>query len=194
MSTRGIIGFVVEGDEKIDEVPSDAYPSGVGLDTLRWLRLQDPTTLRRAARRVRVVEFDARPTPADIAILDSRVLARLRDWNVDPSTETWWMDVLAPLAGYPAWALVAGVIVDASERALDSLYTEWGYVIDLDREIFEAYVGFQRQPHSRGRFAQRPVPPTAAKGFWPLALVAEWPLMQLPADDEFCQMLEPRRS
>jgi hypothetical protein len=188
MSTQGIIGFVVDGDEKIGEIASDAYPSGVGLDTLRWLRPQDPSTLRKAARKVRVVEFHARPTAADIAKLDSRVLAILRDWKIDPST-TEWGEVLRPLAGSPMWALVAQVIADASEFALDSLYTEWGYVIDLDRDVLEAYQGVQRVPHRHGRFARRPVP-AVAKGYWPLALVAEWPLTQLPTDDEFCQVFE----
>jgi hypothetical protein len=91
MSTRGIIGFVVEGDEKIDEMPSDAYPSGVGLDTLHWLRLQDPTTLRPAARRVRVVEFDARPTAADVAMLVPRqaedTAAKFREVMPKPAVE-----------------------------------------------------------------------------------------------------------
>ena len=104
MSTEGIIGFVVDGDEKIGEVPSDAYPGGVGLDTLHWLRVQDPSMLRRAARRVRVVEYDARPTATDIARLDSRVLARLSDWKIDPSTSD-WRYVLGPFAGDAVWTL-----------------------------------------------------------------------------------------
>jgi len=37
MSTRGFIGFVVDGVEKIFTRGSDAYPREAGADVLRWL-------------------------------------------------------------------------------------------------------------------------------------------------------------
>ena len=38
MGTRGFVGFVAEGREVIAYQQFDSYPSGVGVDTLRWLR------------------------------------------------------------------------------------------------------------------------------------------------------------
>lgn len=39
------------------------------------------------------------------------------------------------------------------EFASNSLFCEYAYVIDLDREQLEIYNGFQKSPHNRGRYA-----------------------------------------
>jgi hypothetical protein len=81
-----------------------------------------------------------------------------------------------------ATLLEAGVMLDGSDGVADSLWSEWGYLIDLDAATFEVYRGFQQAPHTAGRFADRP---SAQEGYYPVALVASWSLANLPSRAEF---------
>jgi hypothetical protein len=78
--------------------------------------------------------------------------------------------------------LEAGVTLDRSDFPADSLFCEWGYLIDLDAMTFEVYRGSQKAPHTAGRFARRP---PAEEGYHPVALVASWPLADLPDWEAF---------
>lgn len=78
--------------------------------------------------------------------------------------------------------LGAGVIEDASGFPADSLFAEWGYVADFDGGKFEVYRGFQHHAHSEGRFAS---PEANEGGYFPVRLVASWPLDALPSDKDF---------
>ena len=40
MSTRGFIGFVIDGTEKIAYNHYDSYPSALGLNVLHWLHVE----------------------------------------------------------------------------------------------------------------------------------------------------------
>jgi hypothetical protein len=82
--------------------------------------------------------------------------------------------------------LQAGVTADASDFPMDSLYCEWGYLIDVDTATFEVYTGFQKAPHDAGRFAHRP--PTN-EDYYPVALAASWPFTALPGPRQFMDQL-----
>jgi len=68
MGTRGFLGFVVDGDEKIGYSHYDSYPSGLGIDTLTWLReaVSDMDGLCTQAAALRVVSDDVAPTDEDV--------------------------------------------------------------------------------------------------------------------------------
>jgi hypothetical protein len=59
-----------------------------------------------------------------------------------------------------------------------SLHCEWAYFVNIDAGTFEVYKGFQREPHQLGRFADE----TQRSGYYPCALVAEFPLDDIPED------------
>jgi hypothetical protein len=92
---------------------------------------------------------------------------------------------------------VKSVLLD-TDFAADSLFCEWAYVLDLDREVLEVYTGFQKTPHQKGRFANMPYEPEGhRKGkpqeYWPVALVREWPLAKLPRTaDAFVKAATPK--
>jgi len=182
MGTRGFIGFVVDDDEKIAYCQYDAYPSGVGIKVLRWLQAATDSVpaLRERVRRLRVVSPNATPTRRDIA-----TLARFGDPSVDgPITNTEitsWYQLLRKTQGNPAAILEAGVIEDASGFPCDSLFCEWGYLVDLAAERFEVYRGFQQAPHGEGRFASR----SGIDGYRPVARVAGWAFSRLPGHEAF---------
>lgn len=198
MGTRGFVTFVIDGDEKTAYNHRDSYPDGLGLSVLRWLRTENDRTaatgaqdwlraITDAARSLRVVSPDSSPTAKDIE--------RLRQWswnrarhggNKDLRDGQEWYDLLHETQGEPGLILEAGVIEDAGTFPQNSLFAEWGYVIDLDAGNFEVYEGFQRARHSKGRFAGKP----GADGYSPVALKASWPLSELPDDSAFMAAAE----
>lgn len=183
MSTRGFVGFVVDGTEKIAYNHSDSYPEGLGKDVLSWLRLGfDIEFLRIAARTLRVVTDETPITDEDIL--------RLRpftDRNVGERKERPdWYQLLRHTQGKPGEMLRAGVIQNAAEFPLSSLFAEWGYLVDLDAGTLEVYRGFQKSSSIKGRFAGRP----GQDGYYPCALIKSWPLSALPDDEAFIVALQ----
>lgn len=116
-----------------------------------------------------------------------RVRNVLLDRAEDDSDRTYYaaasIEELLELATYDLGTLLqAGIIIDGSGYPVDSLVSEWGYLIDLDTATFEVYRGFQNQPHTTGRFAHRP---PVHENYYPVALVASWPLADLPDQASF---------
>jgi hypothetical protein len=187
MSTRGFIGFVVDGTEKIAYNHHDSYPSGVGADVLTWLRtaVGDIEALTEQARALRVVPVDSEPTGADI----ERLRGSLDRSVGEPRDRPDWYQLLRRNQGNPAAMLAAGVIEDGSDFPTDSLFAEYGYVVDLDAQVFEVFRGFQTAPHSSGRFAGR-TGPDDSREYFPCALAASWRFDALPTDDVFVATVE----
>lgn len=201
MGTRGFVGLVVDGTEKISYNQFDSYPSGLGVDTLGWCatlsteRVGDEDQLDhvlRLARALRVIDGQTPPTSAEV-----RLLRRFADLSVGERRETDWYCLLRQTQGDLGRILESGVLVDASDFALDSLFCEWGYLVDLDAGRFEVYKGFQTEPHQRGRFASRTAPTdvqrtslTSGNEYRPVALVRSWPLDDLPTEEWFIVELD----
>jgi hypothetical protein len=191
MGTRGFVGFIADGTEKIAYNHFDSYPSGLGVDVLSWLRTagQDVEALREQVRALRVVDPNSQPTAEDI-----ERLRPFADLGVGRQTVDDWYSLLRDTQGKPAAMLRAGAIEDASGFPLDSLFAEWGYVIDVDAQTFEVYVGFQSAPHDKGRFASRPpYKPEHQRStdYYPVALVGSWPLGELPDEKTFVETVDP---
>jgi hypothetical protein len=176
MSTRGFLGFVIDQAEKIAYNNYDSYPDGLGLAVLDWLQGMDREVVEDQVRKIRVVASDTTPTDADI-----ERLLKYADVVVGSNAVNDWYVLLRKTQGKPGLMLEAGVIQDASEFPADSLWAEWGYIIDFDQGVFEVYRGFQKAPHSRGRFAHL----TGSDGYVPVALVATWSLGDLPDHERF---------
>lgn len=193
MSTRGFIGFVVDGTEKIAYNHHDSYPSGLGLDVLNWIRANlhaltcdlhrsesgGPVSL---AQQLRVVEPDSEPTDADIERLKGSWDPTVGERRDRPD----WYQLLRHNQGDLAATLAAGVIEDGSDFPADSLFAEWGYLVDLDAQVFEAYRGYQKAPHEAGRFAGR----SGRDGYYPCTLAGSWRFDALPTEDAFVAQLE----
>jgi hypothetical protein len=180
MSTRGFLGFVVDGTEKIAYNHDGSSPDQLGVNVLRWLRtVPSWELLRGRVRAARVVECTSEPTPDDM-----RQLREFTDPAVSDGRD--WYALLRRTQGDPAAILRAGVIEDASHFPLDSTWAEWGYLIDLDNKTFEIYEGGQGRSHSSGRFADRP---WADDDYGPVALLDSWPLSALPDDEALIALI-----
>jgi hypothetical protein len=164
---------------------------------LEWLgsALLDPAELRRQAAELRMVGEDETPTPEEIEAFYARYGwgAAAHGGTADLRENQQWYDLLHELQGKPGEILRAGISPDAASFPADSLFCEWAYVVDLDGDgRFEVYQGFQHSPHDKGRFADREPAERGGSGvgtYYPVALVASWPLAQLPDRDEFLRAM-----
>lgn len=190
MGTRGALGFVADGTEKITYNHNDSYPGGLGTDVLGWLRNQDPDFLRMQVKALQVVDPDSTPTPEQIKKLRRYAVTDVSTGNLEE-----WYVLLRHTQGDPAAILDAGYLIDGGEFPADSLYCEYAYVVDTDKGVFEAYRGFQREPHTDGRFAGRPLDEAeqarriralgSTYTYYPVRLVASWELTELPEPEAF---------
>lgn len=196
MGTRGFVGFVSGGLTAITYNHFDSYPSGIGVDVLAWLVGLDAEGLNTAkaqAANLRIISDEVPPSVED--------MNRLSAYNDDrvtgnPAVQPNWYQLLRKTQGNPGAILDAGLYEDSFEFPFDSLFCEWGYLIDFDSEVFEVYEGFQKQPHDKGRFAaMRPYAQTSDMGagfYYPVRLKASWPLSALPTEEAFLTATESR--
>jgi len=179
MGTRGFLGFVIDGAEKITYNHFDSYPEGLGNDVRDWLSTVDLAQAADSARMLRVVDPDSVPTAEEKEALQQYADAHVGSQRLDD-----WYVLLRHTQGEPALILAAGVMGDSAEFPLNSLFAEWGYIVDFDSQMFEVYKGFQHEPHEEGRFASR-TGDGMHEGYYPCRLIAQWPLSQIPSEEEF---------
>lgn len=187
MGTSGFVGFVIDGVEKFVVTNGDSYPSSVGVEVLSWLaEHQDDLVLGTPGgpldrvRALRLVPTSFEPDNDPEAF--GRVRDALRGGPYDEFADA-SVDEVLDFAAYDLGTLLrGGLAFDGTAFPLDSLFCEWGYLVDLDARTFEVYRGFQTNPPTVGRFVGRsPV----GDDHFPVALVASWPLVALPDRDAF---------
>jgi hypothetical protein len=201
MGTRGIVGVVAGEVEKIAYNQYDSYPEGVGWDTLKELR----SIIKRGklnkyydlALTAHLVNDEVKPTKSEIEFLG----ARFADTSVSTGSLEEWYVLLRNLQGKLFDTLKAGYIHDNKVFIFDSLYCEWGYIVNFDTKTFEVYMGFQTKPHDKGRYAglksenfERTKKALKGVGgsdeYYPCALVKTYPFDALPDKKQFLKDME----
>lgn len=194
IGTRGIVGVIVGGQAKVAYNHFDSYPEALGVTTLLDLRMQHIAdgggkhtwaAVRDQAQTVRMIQDEGpdkgeRPTDADKA-----ALADYLDTRVSGGSSDDWYCLTRNLQGKLLEMLKVGYMVDAGEFPHDSLFCEWGYVLNLDEGTFEVYRGFQKAPHSDGHWAHLGRYPREHGDYYPIRRVATWHLHELPTQEEF---------
>lgn len=71
------------------------------------------------------------------------------------------------------------------EFAGDSLFCEWGYVLDLDKNVLEVYKGFNHAASYSGRFNDLIDPKSE---YAPIFLIKSYSLDDLPSLDDFISL------
>lgn len=173
MSTRGLVGVIVDDQIKATYNHSDSYPSWLGQRVLEFSRtLTDAATYDvtiAQARDVRMIEDDDAAVPeTDLAALAAKgVLPNTAVGNRADSPT--WYQALRDVQGDLGRTLELGYMIDGAAFAQDSLFCEYAYLVNLDTKMVEFYEGFQKSPGA-GRFMIGN--PVADRGYYPVSLVS----------------------
>lgn len=196
MGTRGFVGFVVGEQVKISYNHYDSYPEYLGVQVFdavcRWVSGGEIEKRVQQAQDLRLVKDDDRPTSED------RVrLGVFRQQGVGEAGS--WYELLRDAQGDLDRSLDAGVMIDAEEFPLDSLYCEWGYLVDFDRRKLEVYEGFQKASPTAGRWSGREALDDdryrrLGHNYYPCNRIVEFDLGGLPGDkEEFLRVVKAHR-
>lgn len=193
MGTRNLTIVQSDGEYKVGQYCQwDGYPSGQGKTILDALRKLDPV-------------FDLPLFKQKVNNLKQLTADEVHAyWQECGADDTGWvgLDVSdkfkqkyehlhRDFGGKIIEAIITGKVKEVSsdvEFAGDSLFCEWAYVIDLDKNTFEVYEGFNKQPLKKGeRFKSltRRKTKKDPDPYKPVRLRASWPLDALPTDEEF---------
>jgi len=183
MGTRGVMGVRIDRKDKIGYQQFDSYPSGVGVavvgDIKKMLSDGGIEKMKGLARALRVVSNRTPPTK-----VEKIVLKQYADLDVSKQSPDDWYCLLRKNQGMLEQTLLSGYVEDHQDFLLDSLFCEWGYIVNLDKETFEIYKGFQHEPHNLGRYSGR-------KGkkrnhhhseYYSCALIKVYPLRDIPGN------------
>lgn len=186
MGTRGINVVVLNGEIKVAQYNQfDSYPTGQGVTALTFVR--DKMNKEEFKKKVLISTW----------ITEEEHKQYWANCGADPTEEWVNMEVSEKFkeqylylhrdCGADIYQLIQDSenglkLKDDTHFASDSLFCEWGYLIDLDKNTFEVYKGFNKLPlHKSERFSHL----KNSKEYCPIKLVKSYSLDNLPTNEDF---------
>jgi hypothetical protein len=150
MSTRGTLGFRLNGQDKVTYNHSDSYPSWLGVRVLSFVRNTTEAEMTAIADKITLVDDCTPPTPEQIQIC---VDAGMCNLTVANQSETDWYCLMRNAQGDLNTYKTIPFMIDSANFLEDSLFCEWAYIINLDEKTLEIYKGYNKQSNGPGRYA-----------------------------------------
>lgn len=195
MGTRHLIAVQIDGEYKVAQYGQwDGYPSGQGAKILEFLH-NHKEKLSAFADAVRAC--------SEMSDEEYEQAQAWVDCGADPDSDFVTADVgekfrqRYPYLSRDCGADILNHVFNAGKNGLklryaldfaaDSLFCEWAYVIDLDKNTFEVFKGVNKTPLDPSeRFASLPVEPSnIKKQYYQVKLVQSYDLDKLPTVKEF---------
>ncbi len=180
MSTRGAIGFRIDGQDKVTYNHSDSYPSCLGADVVGFIRKTPINDMVEAACRIELVTDGEKPTPEQIQ--DRSMFCNPRVGN---QSQGGWYSLLRDAQGdLSAYTNGLMYMIDSHTFLRDSLCCEYAYIINLDDMTLEFYQGFNHSKDAPGRYAKFEDEESWRNGsdrYFGVRLVKTYTLLQLKA-------------
>ena len=174
MSTRGVYGFYKGGKTKITYNHSDSYPGVLGSNVVEFVKDTPITELNEIFDRIILVDNKEEPTVEQV-----EECQKWADLFVSAKDLTEWY-VLLRMAQGDLYLYKEGLryMIDSEDFIKDSLFCEWGYIINLDDNILEIYRGYQESPQENRYYTDRSL--DAAVNFYNCKLLCSFPLEDIP--------------
>ncbi len=190
MGTRGAYGLHKGGVDKIAYNHWDSYPTGLGADVAAFVCKHTDEEMAAIFDRIELVATKEKPTSDQIAECMPFI-----DGDVSKQTPEDWYCLLRTAQGdLEAHAGGLRYMVGNANFLQDSLFCEWGYVINLDKGVLEIYRGFQKEP-SMNRYFRPKMVDTYIKnggdgGYYNCALIQEVPFATIREIPTYMATLE----
>jgi len=196
MGTRHLICVVKNGEYKVAQYGQwDGYPDGQGLGILTFL--QDSLDRTKFDNKINQLSFAT----------EEELKQTWIEAGANPNEEFVTMEVsdkhkkLYPEDSRDTGSNILSLVQNSDRKlkldnsldfASDSLFCEWAYVIDLDKNTFEVYEGFNKSPLDKTeRFYFLQEDNKYAKDhrkedqYYPVKYVVNFSLDELPTEEEF---------
>lgn len=150
MSTRGLFGFVIDGEDKLIYNHSDSYPDYLGRKVLEYIRLAAEENhldqLRNAVGTLAPVYESDEPTAEQLKLIGKKY------WSNVSSGKDWYAYLRETQGDIDAIIESGYVMVHKGARDGDDVFIEYTYVIDLDANEFISYSGSPIDSNLLNRF------------------------------------------
>jgi len=192
MGTRNLTAVMADGVYKIAQYGQwDGYPDGQGKTALEFCQehLTSEEGRQSFKKKLDLIRFVSDEELENMwkTFGSFNGLANLD--QVDEFDKKW------PFFSRDHGAAVLNMVMNANDNILMtnslsfasySLFCEWAYVIDLDKNTLEAYRGFNKEPVPKGeRFSIF----TQTDSYYPIKHLQTWSLDKLPTFEVFKQQL-----
>lgn len=154
MGTRNLTMVISNGETKIAQYGQwDGYPEGQGATALEFLLASDMKVFKANLERCRFIENSKRKQKEMENFLAK--IGSANGWMNGEQAEKYHKKY--PFLTRDNGAKILDMVYDdktdkliwlnnSEDFAADSLFCEWAYVIDLDKNTFEVYEGFNKTP------------------------------------------------
>jgi len=159
MGTRGVYGLRKDGKDKLTYNHYDSYPTGLGKAISEEIQEIGIKRLRQLFDRLEMVEDDAHPSEAHI---QRALRLGLIDDDTSPK-ELAYYELLRKGQGELKTHIDTQLMIESNNFIEDSLYCEWGYIINWTPICWRYTREFSASPITRGGMP-RPTVRNALRG------------------------------
>lgn len=182
MGTRNLTLVAMDNGYKVAQYCQwDGYPTGQGHTILEFLKTADLDTFKRQVKEKTYFGTD-KEIEAAYAKYSKDGWMTFEQSKLFQESEFGYLsrDTGAKILEVVYNASDSVMLYDSSDFAKDSLFCEYAYVIDLNRDVLEVYTGFNKEPlDPTDRFYT-----SEPKGeeYYPVRLFKEYKFSELPED------------
>jgi hypothetical protein len=195
MGTRNLTMVIHQGKPVIAQYGQwDGYPSGQGSTVLEFLKKRNLDKFKEKLKNVRFCnEKDEKKIQAFLNSIGCK-----DGWMNGDQSEKYHeaypylsRDHGAKILDMVYEAEGEVMLHDQSNFAGDSLFCEWAYVIDLDKNVLECYKGFNKRALGKTqRFKNTETEKDSE--YTPIRCVKKYKLNELPTEKRFIKELTPK--
>lgn len=186
MGTRGTIGFRIDGKDYLTYNHFDSYPDGLGVDVLDEIKgifkNYSMDEIKNNITSLIPVDSDNSPSLEDAIKYRIFSNASVGNQGIDNKQIHTWYQLLreaqGTLGGYMS-GVIKHIILE-NYFIKDSLFCEYGYIVNFDSGMFEVWKGFQHEPDPSNRYGQE-----CDRDYYPCKLMYEFSLDDLPIEEVF---------
>lgn len=189
MGTRNLTMVISDGKTRIAQYGQwDGYPDGQGVNALDFLLTADLKKFKKQLKRC--------------AFIDDKKEKEIKKFQKELGCPEGYMTQKQAKLFYNEYPYISrdtGAkilemiyhakgknniwLYDSTEFAYDSLFCEWAYVIDFDKNVFEVYKGFNKKPNTKkDRFYNKE---KKKDDYSPVKLIKSYSLDTLPTLTQF---------
>lgn len=148
MGTRGLYGFRKNGIDKLTYNHFDSYPNWLGEVMVEFCKTTSIEEMNDIYDRIILVAEDSAPTKEQIV-----ECVEFYDGSVSSGQIEDWYCLLRNAQGNPnVYKHGLKYMIDNRGFIEDSLWCEYAYIINLDTNCLEFWVGFQKEPDEYNRY------------------------------------------